>query len=649
MNDLLRHRAILLEEYQAEKEEYFLRTSKLTLRQRLSRGLCLYPLHPGRNYYNSLNQLVVELHWQVEEDDDTLPKLFEYGKPVDFFTVEHEGTHEERVSALTSQHGSVSYAQAGTMAVVIPDSSTLIHLQNAQRIGLQLHFDETSYQAMLHAIDDAIKAKKGRLAELRDIFSGRQKAAVFSFNPLRFPWLNASQEKAVNEVLWAKDVAVVHGPPGTGKTTTLVEAIYETLRRETQVLVCAQSNMAVDWISEKLVDHGVNVLRLGNPTRVNDKMLSFTYERRFSAHPDYSDLWSLRQAIRQIHTSKKHGESVHDKLSRLKDRADELEMRIRESLFNEARVVACTLVGAANRLLVGKRFSTVFIDEAAQALEAACWIPLRRCGRLVLAGDHQQLPPTMKTHHPFHQPLTLMERIVANQPGCVTLLTVQYRMNDAIMHFSSEWFYGGKVSSSPTVMNRSILDLDTPMEWIDTSRMEDKPSGMTLEAEAQEPPATFAEQLHGESRVNPDEARLTISVLEGYVEKISATRFRDERIDVGVISPYKAQTHELRRLLKTSAVLKPIRKQVTIDTVDGFQGQERDIIVISLVRNNDDGNIGFLNDLRRMNVAITRARMKLFIIGATATLCHHPFYRRLHEYVAKLDGPSAEVNIPEAL
>jgi superfamily I DNA and/or RNA helicase len=483
---------------------------------------------------------------------------------------------------------------------------------------------------MMEALDRAIKGK-GRLGYLRDLFYSHQKPETFVFPPLHFPYLNSTQEEAVNMVLRAKDVAIVHGPPGTGKTTTLVEAIRETLMRENQVLVCAQSNMAVDWISEKLVDRGINVLRIGNPTRVNDKMLSFTYERRFEAHPDYPHLWAIRKAIRDLRTHRKRGdEKFHQKLESLKSRATELEIRINSELFGEARVIASTLVSSANRLLDGQKFGTLFIDEAAQALEAACWIPMRRVSRVVLAGDHCQLPPTVKSIAALKAGLgkTLMERIVETHPEAVTLLKIQYRMNDDIMRFSSNYFYDGQVESAPEVKYRSILDLDTPMTWIDTSQLE-------LPADSD---VSFKEEFVGESfgRINKAEAEVTLLALQHYFNKIGKQRLLDERIDVGIISPYRAQVQYLRRLLMKREFFKPFRRFISVNTVDGFQGQERDIIVISMVRSNDDGQIGFLRDLRRMNVAITRARMKLIILGDAPTLTRHPFYRQLWQYIDNL-------------
>lgn len=624
---LLQRQRMLLEiEYNHEKEEFRKQTETMGVERKVRRGDAWFPVSIGRSYYNSLNQMVVEVMRQPGSD---IEHNFEAGRPVCFFTIKNDmGTAGAKATKAGSKlqylsfTATVSYAEQDRMVVALPDSGRIVDLQRQDALGVQLFFDETSYRLMFEALDRVIRARSGRLADLRDIFYTKAPASRYTFDAMRFPWLNASQEKAVNEVLWAKDVAVVHGPPGTGKTTTLVEAIFETLRRESQVLVCAQSNMAVDWISEKLVDRGINVLRIGNPTRVNDKMLSFTYERRFEAHPDYPQLWSIRKAIRELRQQRKHADSWHQKMDRLKSRATELELRIRSSLFGEARVIASTLTGAANRVLEGEKYSTLFIDEAAQALEAACWIAIRKAGRVILAGDHCQLPPTVKSIMALKGGLgkTLMERIVENKSETVTLLKMQYRMNEQIMKFSSEWFYNGMVESAPTVSHRGILDYDTPMMWIDTAECDGK------------------EEFVGENfgRINRAEAELTLQTLQQYLEKIGKQRILDESIDVGIISPYRAQVQLLRKELRKREFFRPYRHLLTVNTVDGFQGQERDIILISLVRSNDGGDIGFLRDLRRMNVAITRARMKLIILGSSETMTSHPFYKKLYEYVGQL-------------
>lgn len=624
---LLQRQRMLLEiEYNHEKEEFRKQTETMGVERKVRRGDAWFPVSIGRSYYNSLNQMVVEVMRQPGSD---IEHNFEAGRPVCFFTIKNDTS---TAGAKATKGGSklqylsftatVSYAEQDRMVVALPDSGRIVDLQRQDALGVQLFFDETSYRLMFEALDRVIRARSGRLADLRDIFYTKAPASRYTFDAMRFPWLNASQEKAVNEVLWAKDVAVVHGPPGTGKTTTLVEVIFETLRRESQVLVCAQSNMAVDWISEKLVDRGINVLRIGNPTRVNDKMLSFTYERRFEAHPDYPQLWSIRKAIRELRQQRKHADSWHQKMDRLKSRATELELRIRSSIFGEARVIASTLTGAANRVLEGEKYSTLFIDEAAQALEAACWIAIRKAGRVILAGDHCQLPPTVKSIMALKGGLgkTLMERIVENKPETVTLLKMQYRMNEQIMKFSSDWFYNGMVESAPTVSHRGILDYDTPMMWIDTAECDGK------------------EEFVGENfgRINRAEAELTLQTLQQYLEKIGKQRILEESIDVGIISPYRAQVQLLRKELRKREFFRPYRHLLTVNTVDGFQGQERDIILISLVRSNDGGDIGFLRDLRRMNVAITRARMKLIILGSSETMTSHPFYKKLYEYVGQL-------------
>ena len=690
---LLQQRTLLQLEYYTEKEAFRKLTEQMGMQRKVKRGDAWFPLRVGKSFYNSLNQTAIEVFRTSDQD---IEHNFEFGRPVMFFMVKKMGKNEnqgntalqlsenasdanhkvqssnlkvqsnQKVQSLNlkvqsikyfSFTGTVSYVDGDRMVITVPDSAPLLDLQQStEPIGVQLSFDETSYKLMFEALDRVMKAKNNRLAYLRDLFYSHQKAGRFSFEPMKFPWLNPTQERAVNEVLWAKDVAIVHGPPGTGKTTTLVEAINETLMRESQVLVCAQSNMAVDWISEKLVDRGINVLRIGNPTRVNDKMLGFTYERRFESHPDYPQLWAIRKAIRELRKNRKKGsENYHQKMDRLKSRAAEIELRINAELFGEARVIACTLVGSAHHLLEGMKFGTLFIDEAAQALEAACWIPMKRASRVILAGDHCQLPPTVKSIAALRAGLgkTLMERIAENKPEVVTLLKIQYRMNDEIMRFSSDWFYGGKVESAPQIKYRSVLDYDHPITWIDTSNEEnqitiegeDAPedsasTSSSVSAANQNSDLNFKEQFVGESfgRINKAEAELTLLTLAEYFTKIGKQRVLEERIDVGIISPYRAQVQYLKKLIKKYEFFKPYRRLISVNTVDGFQGQERDVILISLVRSNDEGQIGFLKDLRRMNVAMTRARMKLIILGNKNTMTKHPFYKKLWEYVEAINN-----------
>lgn len=632
IQDLARQKELLLKEYEFEKEQFQRQTQNMGVQKKVRRGMCWFPLSVGRSYYNSLDQLVVELRRTTDLD---VEHQFEPGKPVCFF--------QEDASGMLSYMkfvAQVSFVEENSMVVSLPSAQALSQITDADRLGVQLYLDEYTYRLMFQALDSVISAKDNRLAQLRDICHTGAPASQFSFEPVRFPWLNPSQEKAADMVLRAKDVAVVHGPPGTGKTTTLVEAIYETLRREVQVLVCAQSNMAVDWISEKLSERGVSILRIGNPTRVTDRMLQDTYERRFERHPLYDQLWGIRRSIRQLYDSREgNRENRHQKIARLKERAAELEYTINESLFTDARVIACTITGSAHPLLQGRHFGTLFIDEAAQALEAACWIAIQKADRIVLAGDHRQLPPTIKSPAALSGGLdkTLMQTICENKPRCVSMLNVQYRMCDEIMQFPNREFYDGQLHSDPSVKYRGILDWDTAIEWIESETPLENPESLeSLENldrldHLESPGELLASD--GLSRINPAEAKLALQALHDYVERIGRDRILHERLDIGIISPYKGQVQLLRRMLRRDSYWKPLRHLISVNTVDGFQGQERDIILISMVRQNEQGQVGFLSDLRRMNVAITRARMKLIIIGHSPTLCHHPFYKRLKHYI----------------
>lgn len=625
--EYLSHQEYLLKlEYDAEKREFEELSRHIGIRRRIRQGKCWYPIFAGRTFYNALNQMVLEVMAPdgLEADNEF---EFEPGRPVSFFRTE-EGSENPIFFSWNCQ---VSRIDGSRMQITIPGiqaAETLRDYANHGLLGVQLSFDATSHRVMREAIHRVLETDDKQLQHLRNVLIGDEIPGFRPQQPIQFPWLNPSQEKAVMKVLCAREVAIVHGPPGTGKTTTLVEAIGETLRRETQVLVCAQSNAAVDWIAEQLLARGISVLRVGNPMRVSDNLLAATYERRYEEHPDYIELWSIRKAERETlaklsgkHCSATERRAAQNHLTKLRNRRTELEIRINDDLFANSRVIACTLIGTASRVLERKHFSTLFIDEAAQAFEAACWAAIIKADRVVLAGDHCQLPPTIKCKEADRQGLskTLMEKVAKSKPNCVELLTTQYRMHKDIMQFSSEWFYNGQLSAAPEVAHRGVLELDTPLVWIDTAKL------------------GFEEQTNplSQSRLNTSEALLLVKTLRDYVRTLGMQRMINDRIDFGIISPYKSQVQLLRKLIKQSNFLKPLLPQISVNTVDGFQGQERDVVMISMVRGNDDGRIGFLNDLRRMNVAITRARMKLIVLGDTTTLAHTPFYKRLIEHFAE--------------
>ena len=577
-----------------------------------------YPVRIGNSAYNPLGQLTMDVHYEVSEDE--IEQEFEPGKPVALFYLSGD-TMKELPHLCYIEHVS-----DGLLTISLPNKAAEQSIRDtAQRqlLGLRLGVDNTSYRVMTEALHEAERKEDERFVRLRDVLVGNKAPAFRSLPQISFPWLNRSQQDAIQHVVEAQEVAIVHGPPGTGKTTTLVEAIIETLQRETQVLVCAPSNAAVDWISEQLMRRGIHVLRVGNPLRMSDEMLDCSYERRYAAHPDYHELWSIRKTLRDG----AKGEQAH----RLRNRETELEIKINADLFEQARVVSCTLIGSAYRIMERRRFSTLFIDEAAQALEPACWAAILRADRVIMGGDHQQLPPTVKSLAAAKGGLadTLMQRVVKLWPQCVNLLTVQYRMNEDIMSFPSRWFYHNQLRAAPDVAHRQISHLDTPLMWLDTSALTyEEQQGRTM------------------SLSNSQEARLVIHTLRDYIEMLSPQKVESERVDFGIITPYRGQARLIRRLLKMQHYFRKLKRHITVGTVDGFQGQERDVIVISLVRDNAEGNIGFLRDLRRMNVAMTRARMKLIIVGNAQTLSRHRFYRELAEHI-KRSGDFIEIQTSE--
>ncbi len=606
---------LLKKEMVYERENYAKALTADRIGSRMQEPGCRYPISLGHSEYNALDQLVLTLFFEVADDETDMD--FEPGKPVSFFYLSDNGQAVKE----TPYQCYVEQVDVGVMSVALPNKSALQSLKALEEthlLGVQLCIDTTSYQVMQEALASAMRSDNEKFVHLRDTLIGTLRPSYRRLPRLSFPWLNRSQEDAVQKVVEAQEVAIVHGPPGTGKTTTLVEAIIETLQRETQVMVCAPSNAAVDWISEQLSRRGVNVLRVGNPLRMSNEMLDCSYERRYAAHPDYAELWSIRRALREGNAGSGKSREKQARLAKMRDRATELEIRIRYDLFDQARVVACTLIGSAYHILEHRHFSTLFIDEAAQALEPACWAAILKADRVIFSGDHQQLPPTIKCPEAARGGLdqTLMQKVAKTKPESVSLLTVQYRMNKEIMGFSSHWFYHDRLTAAPEVADRLVSPIDTPLMWIDTSQCHfGEKESRTL------------------SRSNAEEARLLIHTLRDYVEMIGLTKIQDERVDFGIISPYRAQVRLIRKLLRWQKFFRTLRRQIAVNSVDGFQGQERDVIIISMVRDNEKGTIGFLRDLRRMNVAITRARMKLIILGNAETLSQHKFYRHFIEYV----------------
>jgi ATP-dependent RNA/DNA helicase IGHMBP2 len=623
IEDLQKTLELIRMERLADLEYYRQKVLLRSLHQRTEDGVTWYPVRLKRDYIGTGERLTIEVERSNHIDK---PHAFQSGKSVSVFSNASGKPEKEHVN------GVVNFVKENIMVVTINGDEFPEWLEDGA-LGIDVMFDEMTYKEMEFALREVIKADDNRVAELREILLGGAEATTNEKKPFNFSSavLNDSQVSALKKVHTSESIAFIHGPPGTGKTTTRVQAIAMAVKAERQVLVSAPSNAAVDLLAEKLGDIGLNVLRIGHPARVTEQALSKTLDAKIAAHDNYSELKEMRKRMEQVKAQalkfkKRFGH--HEKQERrlllqeskiLKGDADMLEFYIVNDLLNKSDVICCTLVGASHPVLKGRKYKTAFIDEAAQALEPACWIPILRTQRIVFAGDHCQLPPTIKSAEAAKSGLavTLFEKGIHKNPEMSSLLQVQYRMNENIMEFPSKWFYEGKLIAHESVKGGLLRPYHSPVDFIDTAG---------CGYDEQQDPETL-------SRYNDEEATLTLKVVERLIEEIGVNEWVDEKISIGVITPYRAQVHRLTKLAEDSPTLTTLHKLLTVNTVDAFQGQERDVIVISLVRSNGKGEVGFLGDIRRTNVAMTRARKKLIIIGDSATLGSHPFYLELIDFV----------------
>ncbi|MBL7851399.1 MAG: AAA family ATPase [Cyclobacteriaceae bacterium] len=625
LDSLKRTFELLRLERQADLEYYRQKVLLRSLHQRVQEGTTWYPVRLRSDYIGTGERLVIEVERTNHLEQ---PHAFQAGKSVSVFSNASGKPEKEHVN------GVINYVRDNTMVITLAGDDLPDWIEDGQ-LGVDVMFDEMTYREMEFALREVIKADGSRVAAFRELLLGQ--ASPGPPDP-KIPqpttsFLNPSQEEALQMVMRCRDVAFIHGPPGTGKTTTLVAAIAETVKAEGQVLVTAPSNAAVDLLAEKLSDKGLNVVRIGHPARVTEQTLSKTLDARISAHVHYPELRSLRKRMEQLksmahkykrnfgYAEKEQRRLLFQESKALKADADLLEFHIVNDLLQKAEVICCTLVGCSHPVLRGRKYRSAFIDEAGQALEPASWIPLLRCERAVFAGDHQQLPPTIKSNEAAREGLavTLFEKGIRRHPDHSRMLQVQYRMHEAIMRFSSDYFYEGKLIAHESVKSALLRGDHAPVEFVDTA-------GCGYN-ESQDP-----ETL---SRFNEQEAHLLIRLVEKLIEDIGPDTWLNDGITMGIITPYRAQVDLLHKLAEHSSYLEPLHKLVTINTVDAFQGQERDVIAISFVRSNDKAEVGFLGDIRRTNVAITRARKKLIMVGDSATLGAHPFYVQLLDYVQK--------------
>lgn len=611
-------------ERQADLEYYRQKVLLRSLHQRTQDGTTWYPVKLRRDYIGTGERLIIEVE---RSNNQEKPHAFQSGKSVTVFSNAGGKPEKDHIN------GVINYVRDAVMVITLNGEELPDWIQDGL-LGVDVMFDEMSYREMEFALKEVMKAEENRTAELREILLGNEKSQVKSSSPAvpkLSALLNSSQLQALTKAIEAADVAFIHGPPGTGKTTTMVQSIVATVKEEKQVLVCAPSNAAVDLLAEKLSEQGLDVLRIGHPARVTEQSLSKTMDAKIAAHANYGELRELRKRMEQIKSTAfkyKRSFGFHERQERkmllqeaklLKADADMLEFYIINDLLQNCNAICCTLVGASHPTLRGKKFKTVFIDEAGQALEPACWIPLLRSERAIFAGDHLQLPPTIKSAEAARSGLaeTLFEKGIRKHPHRSAMLTLQYRMHQDIMKFSSKYFYKDELVADDSVKATLLRPNQSPVEFIDTAG-----AGYTEEQD----PETL-------SRSNPEEAELVIRKVEKLIEEVGVAEWLNENFTIGIITPYRAQVDLLTRLAEGSPVFTQLHHLISINTVDAFQGQERDVIVISFVRNNDRGEVGFLQDIRRTNVAMTRARKKLVMIGDSATLGSHPFYLELLDYV----------------
>lgn len=626
LQDLRKTLELLRLERQADLEQYRQKVLMRSLHERTNEGVTWYPVRFLRDYIGTGERIIVELERTNHLDQ---PHSFQSGRLVSLFCNASGKPEKEHVNAV------VNYVRDNTLVITL-NSDDLPAWTDDGMLGVDVMFDEMSYREMESATKKVMEAEDNRVADLREILLGSAMCAQDENGAKpddAGSALNESQRSALGKTIRARDVAFIHGPPGTGKTTTLVEAIRATVKTENQVLVCAPSNAAVDLLAEKISEAGLNVVRIGHPARVTEQTLSKTLDARIAAHPNFSELRALRKKLEHLkglasqykrnygHHEREQRRMLKEEARLLKSDADLLEFYIVNDLLQKAQAICCTLVGSTHPVMKGRKFNTVFIDEAGQALEPACWIPLLKSQRAIFAGDHCQLPPTIKSAEASKQGLakTLFEKGIERHPGRASMLKVQYRMHEDIMAFPSHYFYHDELIAHDSVKHELLAPNQPPVTFVDTAGC-----GFTEEQD----PETL-------SRSNKEEASLLVHLVEELIREIGTDSWLEKGITLGIIAPYRAQVEYLQHLAEASPVLHPIQRSITINTVDAFQGQERDVIAITFVRSNEKSEIGFLGDIRRTNVAMTRARKKLLMVGDSATLGAHPFYLELIEYVQR--------------
>jgi ATP-dependent RNA/DNA helicase IGHMBP2 len=634
---------LLRQEKEADYRTYLETVRENPLSERVKQGYTWYPLQVINTGFALGEKAFVVLERGTRLNE---PHQLRAGQMVSLFC-QATGAEEPE------KQGVINYVERNRMKIIL-NSRDVPDWINMGQIGVDMLFDDRSYLEMERALEKVMNAKGDRLAEIRNLLTQQPGAGKYSphqpdpagnDSSQKYSWLNPSQQAAVSAIIQNRDVTIIHGPPGTGKTTTVVTAIQALAQSENTILVTAPSNTAADLLTERLANAGISVVRIGNISRVDESVLQHTLDALMNAHPESKNIKKVKiEAAEYRRQSRRYKRSfrAEDRTERLhlKQQARELESwakaledRLVEEILSSAQAITCTLVGAAHPLLEKRSFRTCIIDEAAQALEPACWIPMAKCSRVVLAGDPFQLPPTVKDLDAARKGLahTLIERCLSILPDRVHLLTVQYRMHQAIMGFSNDYFYSGALEADTRAANRMLhlphaTDAEPSITFVDTA-------GCGFDEKLQESNGRLHKNL---SRYNLEEALLVREHLIQLLRSYPQDSGHFEPPSIGILSPYREQVTQLDTIIREDAELSPWMGAgyIQVSTIDGFQGQERDVIYISLVRSNNKNEIGFLQDYRRMNVAMTRARMMLVVIGDSATIGSNKFYASFLDYCA---------------
>lgn len=607
-------------EYESELAEFQEKIKNNDLKERISDGMSLYPMVLNNSSFSYGGQLILEFEHTKERIQRG---RFRNGTLVEIFDTE-ENTIEGIIKG---------YVKGTKIKAIIKADSVPDWLEKG-KIGFNLMPDTKTYKVIKWALDKVEEAKTNeRSARIRDVIIG-EKSASYKEDSLNeaaiSDKLNESQKQAVKNSTFDKEITLLHGPPGTGKTTTIVEIIKQSLKEKKKILVTAPSNMAVDWLSEKLINEKVNVLRLGNPVRVSEAVTQNTLEEKINNHPEAKLIKKWRaDYLKAIRKAKQHKRSF-DEAARaerkslfaeardLKESIWATEKQIIDQLISGADVVSCTLTGAGDYILNGYDFDLAIVDEAGQALEPLTWIATLKAEKILLAGDPYQLPATVKNKEAKKLGLekSLLEKCIKNDFNNLFLDT-QYRMNEQIMKFSNDYFYNSQLKAHASNADHNLSDIPV-FTFVDTAG-----TGMNEKVS----------ESRGKS--NEEEAKLLVDFMK--LQLIMLPEAAQSEVSIGVLSPYSDQVEILKELIAADEDLKPYTGLV-VNTIDSFQGQEKDAIFISLVRSNENGEIGFLKDYRRMNVAMTRAKKSLSIIGDSATIANDTFYSKIIDYAESINA-----------